>query len=140
VLLILPSSLLFSHVYIYYKIAIPENAFDFSVIVEASNGDPDQFIYSTPMMTVANWTDTGTSSRSCIFVKFPPAGTFYYKQRMYNGPYTFELGFFLNYGSSCTLPSTHIPYNKFIQMEQQEGQNKVIKPKKELSSVSIIQE
>jgi len=111
-----------SNVDVYWRFIIPENAFDFSIIVQASNPDPDQYIYNE-YLNKTIWENTSSGALSCIYVSFPPSGEYYYRQDMYSGPYTYQLGYFLNYGSSCQLPSSNSNPNiigkpKLIQLNE----------------------
>jgi len=105
----------------FYTITIPSNAFDFSLIVTTSGGDPDQFVYNSLSFDSPVWYNSSTVSSSCIFVQFPPSGTYYYKLYAYVGPYTYSTGFFLNYGHSCQLPSSSISFGGIELIEKPNG-------------------
>jgi len=88
-----------------YFFDVPANSFDMLVIVQASTGDPDQFIYNQipgPGVTPV-WSNSGIATTSCIYVTLPPAGRYYYTLRAAAGPYTYSTGFFINHGSSCSF-------------------------------------
>jgi len=92
-----------------YFFDVPANSFDMLVIVQASAGDPDQYIYNQipGPQTSPIWTNTGVSTTSCIFVPLPPAGRYYYVLRAAgNQAYTYSTAFYINHGSSCSFSKT----------------------------------
>jgi len=102
-----------------YYFNIPQNSFDFSMIVKGtSGGDPDQAIYNQipgPGVTPV-WINTGSASTSCITAQFPSAGTYYYKLwQAGSTSFSYSNGLFINYGGSCTFSSEIKPKENISQ-------------------------
>jgi len=93
-----------------YFFTIPANVFDMLVIVQASAGDPDQFIYNQIPGPGVNpvWSNGGSGTLSCVFVSLPPADTYYYVLRAATGPYTYSTAMYENHGNSCSFAKENV--------------------------------
>ena len=94
-----------------YTITIPENAADFSLIAQTSEGDPDQYVYNYNQINFPVWANYSIGiGFSCIYAKAPPPGTYLYSLILYKyigaSSTDYQTGFFLNYGNSCQFPNT----------------------------------